>query len=183
MLLSVERIGCPRWWLAKYLLYIFVLKFCFSETIYRSSVKSVMLETTNSVIYFSVAEMMSSDSKNTRTSEAQTTCKWIKLLKSKLKWVPDKILVFWLGVYWLIFTLNNFPFIKKKKNTNGKLMIFNPNTQILLFLDYLTNLHRMILMMEASFLAHLAKGNVHFCHHLASETSQPNELKHGRKHL
>jgi hypothetical protein len=33
-----------------------------------------MLETTNSVIYFSVAEMMSSDSKNTRTSEAQTTC-------------------------------------------------------------------------------------------------------------
>jgi hypothetical protein len=62
-------------------------------------------------------------------------------------------------------------------------MIFNPNTQILLFLDYLTNLHRMILMMEASFLAHLAKGNVHFCHHLASETPQPNELKHGRKHL
>jgi hypothetical protein len=51
---------------------------------------------------------------------------------------------------------------------------------------------------ETSFLAHLAKGNVSFCHHLASvvrrsltfhiliffsETPQPNELILGRKHL
>ena len=51
---------------------------------------------------------------------------------------------------------------------------------------------------SAPFLAHLAKGNVSFCHHLASvirrpltfhilifssETSQLNELKLGRKHL
>ena len=49
-----------------------------------------------------------------------------------------------------------------------------------------------------SFSAHLAKGNVSFCHHLASvvrrlltfhilifssKTPKPNELKHGRKHL
>ena len=48
------------------------------------------------------------------------------------------------------------------------------------------------------FLAHLAKGNVSFCHHLASgvcrpltfhilifssETPQPNAVKLGRKHL
>ena len=51
---------------------------------------------------------------------------------------------------------------------------------------------------KSSFLAHLAKGNVRFCHHLAfvvrrpltfhilifsSETPQPNELKLGTKHL
>jgi hypothetical protein len=51
---------------------------------------------------------------------------------------------------------------------------------------------------KSPFLAHLAKGNVSFCHHLSSvirrpltfhiliftsETPQPYELKLGRKHL
>ena len=55
-----------------------------------------------------------------------------------------------------------------------------------------------LLLRENSFLAHLAKGNVSFCHHLASvvcrpltfqilifssEIPQPNELRLGRKHL
>jgi hypothetical protein len=54
------------------------------------------------------------------------------------------------------------------------------------------------MFVNLSFLAHLAKGNVSFCHHLASvvrrlltfhilifssETPQLNELKLGRKHL
>ena len=60
------------------------------------------------------------------------------------------------------------------------------------------NLFQEVTCLIRPLLAHLAKGNVRFCHHLASivcrplnfhiliftsENPQPNELKLGRKHL
>ena len=72
---------------------------------------------------------------------------------------------------------------------------------VCLFVFTLCHMYPMLpISLDCPFLAHLAKGNVSFCHHLASvvrrlssltfhilifssETSQPNELKLCRKHL
>ena len=66
-----------------------------------------------------------------------------------------------------------------------------------IYLIFMINgLFKILLLLCFLFLAHLAKGNVSFCHHLASvlcglltfhilifsETPKPNELKFGRKH-
>jgi hypothetical protein len=65
-------------------------------------------------------------------------------------------------------------------------------------LYYISTIKSSFIRVVSTFLAHLAKGNVRFCHHLPSvvcrpltfhiliffsETPQPNELKLGSKHL
>jgi hypothetical protein len=79
-------------------------------------------------------------------------------------------------------------FIKKKNDLLQVSIYFYARSGIMLSLWFSP---------KNSFLAHLAKGNVSFCHHLASvvhrpltfhilifsEIPQPNELKLGRKHL
>ena len=81
------------------------------------------------------------------------------------------------------------------------LFVFVVGFFVCLFVFTLCHMYPMLpISLDCPFLAHLAKGNVSFCHHLASvvrrlssltfhilifssETSQPNELKLCRKHL
>jgi hypothetical protein len=110
-----------------------------------------------------------------------------------LQWCPGRIC--WFKSHYGISSCNR-PKTKNCKLLCGEKSLFHLPFKTMTTFCIIHN--SMLYNFVKYFLAHLAKGKVSFCHHLASivrrllsfhilifssETPQPNELKLGRKHL